>query len=416
MSGARSYTKAEREKFKRIASGVARDVDHLVELWNAETGRNLSRGAVDSLMRSEGITAYDVVRSHAAAGGDGAELRQTVRDLKAENRDLQERVLTDERVKREILGLKEADGEPPKWMIEPKRGSHSPGVPVLFATDWHFGEVVSPSEIGGVNRYDLAIAKERAQAFFANAIDLLTEHMTTPEYPGVVLAMGGDMVSGDIHEELSLTNEVESMPALLELRKVMRAGILALRKRWPLFVVGVTGNHARTSTKPRHKRRNFSNYDWLLYSMLAGDFEDDKDVRWLIPDGPDALWQVFGHRFLLTHGDQFRGGDGIIGALGPILRGDTKKRSRQGQIDQGYDTLMLGHWHQLIQMQRVIVGGTLKGYDEYAYAINAPFEPPRQALFIVHPDHGITFSIPLIVSKQKARRLSSSWISWQEAA
>lgn len=29
--------------------------------------------------------------------------------------------------------------------------------------------------------------------------------------------------------------------------------------------------------------------------------------------------------YLLTHGDQFRGGDGVIGALGPIIRGDHKK-------------------------------------------------------------------------------------------
>ena len=42
-----------------------------------------------------------------------------------------------------------------------------------------------------------------------------------------------------------------------------------------------------------------------------------------------------------ANGDQFRGGDGMVGALGPILRGDHKKRSRNGQIGLEYDTMLL---------------------------------------------------------------------------
>jgi hypothetical protein len=32
----------------------------------------------------------------------------------------------------------------------------------------------------------------------------------------------------------------------------------------------------------------------------------------------------------------------------------------------GYDTMLLGHWHQWIPMLDQIVNGSLKGYDEYA--------------------------------------------------
>ena len=46
---------------------------------------------------------------------------------------------------------------------------------------------------------------------------------------------------------------------------------------------------------------------------------NDPRIRFAIPDGPDCLYQVFNHRYLLTHGDQFRGGDGLIGCLGPIV-------------------------------------------------------------------------------------------------
>jgi hypothetical protein len=179
-----------------------------------------------------------------------------------------------------------------------------------------------------------------------------------------------------------------------------------------VFVPCVSGNHGRNTHKIRAKGRNFTSFDWLCYQFLAKRFENDKRVRFLIPDGSDAHYQIYGHKYVLTHGDQFRGGDGMIGALGPIIRGDHKKRSRNAQIDMEYDTLLLGHWHQLIQLQRLIVNGSLKGYDEYAYQNNFGFEPPRQALWITHPTHGITFSAPVLVDRLPGKK-DSAWISWK---
>jgi hypothetical protein len=109
------------------------------------------------------------------------------------------------------------------------------------------------------------------------------------------------------------------------------------------------GNHGRLTHKMRAKGRNFTSVDWLIYQMLAMHFKDDADTTFYIPDGSDALYRVYNHRYLLTHGDQFRGGDGMIGMLGPIMRGDHKKRSRNMQINMAYDTMMIGHWHQLIR-------------------------------------------------------------------
>ena len=54
-------------------------------------------------------------------------------------------------------------------------------------------------------------ARQRAKRLVENTIDLLMNHMVNPKYPGVVINLGGDMVSGDIHEELSATNEKEMM-------------------------------------------------------------------------------------------------------------------------------------------------------------------------------------------------------------
>jgi hypothetical protein len=38
----------------------------------------------------------------------------------------------------------------------------------------------------------------------------------------------------------------------------------------------------------------------------------------------------------------------------------------------GYDVLLVGHFYQMSQLHRLIVNGSLKGYDEYAGAAGFP--------------------------------------------
>lgn len=349
---------------------------------------------------------------------DGVDFMAELQEAKAKIRTLEtaadaqaKEQLTAEFIKKKIIQLKDENVDVPDWLIRTPKEEVS-GVPTLFASDWHWAEIVDPKQIGGVNQYNITISQQRARALIETAIDLLNNHLKNPEYPGIVFALGGDMVSGDIHEELMATNEVEIMPTVLDLFGVLTWCITTLADQFgKVFVPCVTGNHGRNTHKIRAKGRNFTSFDWLLYSFLAKRFEADDRIKFLIPDGPDAYYSIFGHKYLLTHGDQFRGGDGMIGALGPIIRGDHRKRSRNAQIDQDYDTMLLGHWHQLIQLQRLIVNGSLKGYDEYANQNNFPYEPPRQALWITHPQHGITFSAPVNVERKRVVG-RTEWVSW----
>lgn len=336
-----------------------------------------------------------------------AELRAAKEKIK----HLEQRLLTDEFVKAQIIKTVNSEYRIPEWTVTPpKKLSDLAGVPTLFLSDWHWGEVVRPSEIGGVNEFNMKVAKKRAETVLNVATELLTKHIASAQYPGICLILGGDMLSGDIHDELRETNEEPTSVVWLDLLGVLTQIICSLQITFGnVFVVCVTGNHGRMTHKPRAKRRNHSNWDWLLYQVLRRNLEGDR-VNFLIPDGPDALFRLYHHRYMLTHGDQFRGGDGIIGPLGPITRGDIKKRSRQAQVQAGYDTLLMGHWHQLIQLDSLIVNGSLKGYDEYAASNNFKFESPRQALWITHPDHGITFSMP-VYAERRSRDDKVEWAS-----
>jgi hypothetical protein len=337
-----------------------------------------------------------------------------IRELESAASSHQEEQLTAEYIKKKIIKLRDGDIKIPNWLIKTKEKKRFAGVPTLFASDWHWGEIVDPNQINGVNEYNLTIAQNRARHMIEKAIDLLQNYVANANYPGIVFVLGGDMVSGDIHEELMATNEKEIMPTVLDLFGVLCWCIDTLANEFgQVFVPCVSGNHGRNTHKIRAKGRNFTSFDWLLYQFLSKRFENDSRVTFHIPDGPDAYYSIFGHKYLLTHGDQFRGGDGVVGALGPIVRGDHRKRSRNSQIDMSYDTMLLGHWHQLIQLERLIVNGSLKGYDEYAYANNFGFEPPRQAMWITHPEHGITFSIPVYVEKNGKKLITKEWVTWK---
>ncbi len=337
-----------------------------------------------------------------------------IKRLTAELAAAQARALSDAAIKRQIIQLASdvAKTATPAWCHKLKKSS-SPGVPTLFLSDLHWGEVVQPAQINGVNEYSLDTARRRLRKCAERAEHLLRILSPTMDYPGIVVALGGDMISGNIHDELTATNEANSMPCVLDLFTELGSFISTLADRFgAVFLPCVTGNHGRDTKKIWSKDRHATSFDWLLYSFLAKHFEaaGDKRVTFLIPDGPDAYYRVYEHRYLLTHGDQFRGGDGMIGALGPIIRGDHKKRSRNAQINMTYDTMLMGHWHQYIHLSRLVVNGSLKGYDEYAYDSNFGFEHPQQALWVTHPKYRITYRMPVFVDNHKDMP-EAAWVS-----
>lgn len=344
---------------------------------------------------------------------DAEALKGRLKRLEAELLAEQKKSINRTEIRQAIIGLKNdvANTPAPTWILREPKGGSSPGVPTLMLSDLHWGEVVHPSQINGVNRYNVDIAKKRMKATIERAVHLLKIISPTMDYPGIVLVLGGDMISGNIHDELTATNEINSMPAVLDLFGELVGVIKTLADTFgKVFLPCVTGNHGRDTMKIWGKDRHHTSFDWLLYQFLAKHFENDKRVTFLIPDGPDAYYKIYEHRYLLTHGDQFRGGDGMIGALGPIIRGDHKKRSRNAQIDMEYDTMLIGHWHQYIQLARLIVNGSLKGYDEYAYSNNFGFEPPQQALWLTHPKYRITYRMP-VYSDEQRKAPKTNWAS-----
>lgn len=288
--------------------------------------------------------------------------------------------------------------EPPAWLTTAaakKRHAASPEVPVAMWSDWHCGETVHPDDVNGANAYDMDVARRRIERLIVSTIDICRHH-GPGNYPGIVVPLMGDFISGGLHPELLRTDEEGRIPSALTVIDILCGALTRMADEFGrVFCPAVPGNHGRNTMRPEYKGYVHTNFDWLIYQLVARWFEarGDDRVRFLIPMSGDALFRVFATRFLATHGDMLgvRGGDGIIGALGPITRGEIKMRGQSQSLGRSYDYLLIGHWHQMFWGPRVIVSNALKGFDEYAgKALRAVPSIPSQPLFFVHPRRGIT--------------------------
>lgn len=93
--------------------------------------------------------------------------------------------------------------------------------------------------------------------------------------------------------------------------------------------------------------------------------------------------------------------DGLLSHNSPIMKGHYKKQLQQLAFNEHYfDWMIMGHFHQLIWGQGIIVNGSMKGYDEYALSKAFTPEEPKQALWITTPERGITMKMDVFCSPE----------------
>lgn len=294
--------------------------------------------------------------------------------------------------------------DPPKWLRK-TGGSKNNATVVAMLSDTHFDEVVLPSEMDGLNAYNRKIATQRLELWTQNVIHMTQNYLSGVTYDGIVVFLGGDIFSGDIHEELAETNEDSMLGSLLYWSEQIAASIELFAQEFKkVHVASVPGNHGRMTRKPRAKLRAKTNFDWLLSKMVERHFAGSKNVTFQVPDSADVTVEIYGYRHLLTHGDQAKGGGGIGGIWPTVMRLRARKLQRYADTGQPFRTIWMGHWHQYISTPELVVNGSMKGYDEYAMMNSFQFQVPQQALAIVTPQHNITWQCPVFFMDKKKER------------
>lgn len=335
---------------------------------------------------------------------ENAEIARTNRALRAE---LQERAEELAAVRKRLdvyEALDAATVAPPPWLVPAARKKEKRvAIPSMLLTDIHWGEDVRPEEIDGLNCYNRRIAEQRIKRGAEGAVKICRDYLSGLEYEGLNLMLGGDLLSGDIHDELRETNVEATTESVVGVLESLVAAIRMLTDHFgKVHIAAVTGNHGRTTKKPRAKRRARDSFDGLVYQLIAREVRSDPRITMQVATGPDAHFSVYNTRFCLSHGDGFKGGSGISGAMAPLLLGVHRKRRRDAQSGNPWDVLVIGHFHQSLFLRDLIVGGAVVGYNEFAYSINAMPEPAQSALWLNTPQRGITAYYPVHLQDAKA--------------
>lgn len=228
----------------------------------------------------------------------------------------------------------------------------------------------------GLNEYNIKIARERIEKYFANLVSCLN----TDKVEYLLFASLGDTISGFIHEELSQTNELTPLEATFEAQNLIYNGLKYICDNTELKrikFVGIVGNHSRVTNKIQHSNGYKMSYEWLMYKNIQKQAElEGLPIEFDIPESEMAIEDTSdGKRFLFIHGFQIKGsGNGTVCGIYPSLGRLSLKYGKVYKQDKIY----LGHFHSCISIPNAVVNGSIIGYNSYALTNGFAYEEPAQ--------------------------------------
>ncbi len=270
---------------------------------------------------------------------------------------------------------------------------------VLQLSDIHGMEVVRKEETLGMNEYNPTIMNRRLDMCFRKVVELVELRRGSLFVPKLVIAEEGDMVSGEIHDELVSTNVERMMIAAVRVASLIAQGIAYLAPHFDqIDVVCVPGNHARLTKKTQFKE-HYINWDYMCYQWQAVFCKALANVRFIIPKSPFELYTVENSKLLLYHGDNIQSWNQV--PWYGIERADMKLTKLFEGADKHYDAILMGHFHRRFDMDTVtgpiICNGSVKGGDEFALGKLMVSNAPSQNLLYFHSKHGYIGGGPILL-------------------
>lgn len=333
---------------------------------------------VKSMMRPK-QAAPDVVEIHRGA--------LAKKDLKTKIKGLTERIVELEDTLEAVAELRGAPIEPVPIFARERSSGLREATPVVLCSDWHVEETVAPAEVNGRNKYNPDIARMRVGKLCDGIMWLLDMHRGRFVIRDLVLWLGGDLITGYIHDELRETNAMTPLEAVLFAQELIVGELIdpiLLETDLDKIVVPCSvGNHGRTTKRRQHKRQVQNSFEWMLYQSLRQRYADDERVEFVVAGGAQIYLDIYDKTLRFHHGDDIRYFGGIGGPLTPATKAiagwDTFRKA---------DITNVGHYHTYLDTPSFVQNGSLIGYNEFAVSIKATYSGPEQAFYLVDSKRG----------------------------
>ncbi len=286
-----------------------------------------------------------------------------------------------------------------KVLADPNMKSESTAI--SLCGDLHAEETVKKEVMNNLNEYNLEIFIKRFTRYFSRLLYVIRmQRKAGHNINNLVLAFLGDLITGYIHEELMESNSLSPTEAANILLDLMVSGIKLLSEEGDfkkIIIVGIRGNHGRTTKRKRFSTGYKNSYEWLMYKRLEKTFTEHLDgyenVEFVIPESEFAYIDIYDKKWGFSHGDHFNYLGGIGGVMVPLMRWLSK-------INDVVDADMrgIGHWHQYISLPRCLVNGSMIGYGPYALGKGFAPEEPKMQLQLQDRKLGSTVNIPILLN------------------
>lgn len=282
---------------------------------------------------------------------------------------------------------------PPKFQpykLPSGKKQKKPVTAVIMFSDWHIGEVVRAAELEGFGGFAYAFARdylEQIQHNFLKWVDLARRQHRIDEL--VVLCLG-DFISGDIHRELSVTNEFPVPVQTAKAGLLLGQMILGFTPHFKIVRVIEVGadNHSRLNPKPQFKQKATNSFSYLVYTIANAHLERAKNVKIEFAEGIKYRATIANFVFLCEHGDTVKAWMGIPYYGMERVQG-REARWRMSRKEASFHYQAIAHWHVPgIIAGNIFVNGSLCGTTEFDHAVGR-FAQPSQVSFLVHPRHGV---------------------------
>jgi hypothetical protein len=350
--------------------------------------RKIYQNTTLQLAEKEAPSPTEVIREDIAKRAAQAK----VRELESKYKALLDEFVESEKRFDTLVGIKEPISYG-KIDFNESLGGHQ-GVALVQLSDWHFEERVDAHTINGMNEYNLDIAAVRWTKCIQNILKLVNKERATVKIETLLLWLGGDFITGYIHEELEEGNYLSPTEATRFAKEKIIVAIKFLLEYGnfkKLLIPCNFGNHGRTTKKPRFSTGYKNSYEWMMYKDIADYFKDQPKVEFIIPNGLFAYVDVMGHMCRFWHGDSIKYSGGIGGLTIPLIKA-IQRYDQQQKADYNF----MAHYHQLWQATKnCIVNGSGIGFSPYAQRIGASPEEPVQSFCIIDEKYGLTIKTPI---------------------
>lgn len=375
-----SYSDKSLQRLKELVIENKRDWKKIRDAWNGEFSLTHGFKTIEALRKTHKRYEEDDFNDDTLLKNlqTAFTAKKRSNQLSRENKLLLENTTSLEDV---LSGIEEAIGKikcikyAPKKILKQKNKKTEMIIEALIS-DVHYGLKTKT--------FNLDVARKRIQKYTNTFIDEIERNTKNFNIKKALIQLNGDIIqSATMHkgsgDACHLTNAEQLAVAIESLFHdlILPIALTGL----PVDIIGLGGNHDREQSErfTVDPGRHYYTYTIYYALKLLAKASGLNNVKFDIPSGPYAVYEVFGHHFLLEHGD-------LLGSNINTNKLESQLLQRSAQVGKILKGIRIGHFHNDLigNIGRHIINPSVVSDDHFGDGLGFVSRPGQIINFYVN--------------------------------